>query len=349
MILGSPKVTRLQMADQQVRAVIKDILHLHPSTTDHVLYARKRDGGMGIPRLAQLVHLASLRSGLALLASVDVAVQAASLAGGLEDRCKKVAKSMRLNWPVTPKDLVRVRNMNKTQESKDWESLASQGLGVKYFRNDPLGNTWLYDPIVLSSSRYTDALRLRTNTFGVNVALRRADKGLQVDCRRCKEKLETLGHVLGECVAGKGMRIQRHDKMAAVIATKCEEKGYKVTREQLFSVRGEKLKPDLVVIDGERALIVDVTVRFESGDSLARGSTEKISKYQPLADYFISQETAREAQVLPIVIGSRGAITKDTLNSLRTLGLDAKRLGKYLAICAVGSSVEIACMHLDYT
>jgi hypothetical protein len=122
LILGSPKETRRQMADQQDRTVIKDILRLHPSTTDHVLYARKRDGGMGIPRLAQLVHLASLRSGLALLASGDVAVQAASMAGGLEDSLRNVAKSMRLNWPVTPKDLVRASLLNKSQESKDRES-----------------------------------------------------------------------------------------------------------------------------------------------------------------------------------------------------------------------------------
>jgi hypothetical protein len=349
LILGSPKVTRLQMADQQVRAVIKDILHLHPSTTDHVLYAKKRDGGMGIPRLAHLVHLASLRSGLALLASGDVAVHAACMTGGLEDRCKKVAKSLRLNWPVTPKDLVRASKYNKSQESKDWERLGSQGHGVKDFRNDPLGNCWLYDPTVLPSSRYTDALRLRTNTFGVNVALRRADRGLPVDCRRCSAKVESLGHVLGECVAGKGMRIRRHDKMVANIAVKSEEKGHKVAREQLFSVQECRLKPDLVVTDGERALIVDVTVRFESGDALARGAAEKIAKYQPLADYFVSQGVAREAQVLPIVVGSRGAIPRNTLTALTTLGLDEKRLGKYLAICAVGSSVEIACMHLDYT
>jgi hypothetical protein len=250
---------------------------------------------------------------------------------------------------VTPKDLVRASYSNKSQESKDWEKLASQGHGVKDFRDDPLGNCWLYDPTVLSSSRYTDALRLRTNTFGVNIALKHADKGLPVNCQRCKEKPETLGHVLGECVASKGMRIQHHDKMAVVIATKCEEKGYKTACEQVFSEQGEKLKPDLIVTDGERALIVDVTVRFESGDSLARGLTEKITKYQPLADYFVSQGTAREAQVLPIVIGSRGAVPKDTLKALITLGVDGKRLGKYLAICAVGSSVEIACMYLDYT
>jgi hypothetical protein len=203
--------------------------------------------------------------------------------------------------------------------------------------------------LFLFCSRYTDALRLRTNTFGVNVALMRADRGLSVDCRRCNEKPESLGHVLGECVAGKGIGIQRHDKMAAVIATKCEDKGYKVASEQLFSAGGEKLKPDLVVTDGDRALIVDVTVPFESGDSLARGSAEKVTKYQPLADYFVSQGTVREAQVLPILIGSRGAIPRNTLKSLITLGLDGKRLGKYLAISAAGSSVEIACMHLDYT
>jgi hypothetical protein len=349
LILSNPKVTRLQMADQMVRSVIKDILHLHPSTTDHVLYTRKRDGGMGIPRLAKLVHLASLRSGLALLASGDVAVQAAGKSGGLEDRCKKVANALRLNWPVTSKELVRASLLYKSQESKDWETLVSQGQGVKDFRNDPLGNCWLYDPSVLPSSRYTDALRLRTNTFGVNVALRRADRELPVHCRRCQDKPETLGHVLGECVAGKGMRIQRHDKMAAFIANKCEEKGYTVAREQLYSVQGSKLKPDLVITDGERALVVDVTVRFESGDALAQGATEKLEKYQPLADYLVSLGTVREAQVLPIVVGSRGAIPRNTLKSLITLGLDGKRLGKYLAISAVGSSVEIACMHLDYT
>jgi hypothetical protein len=53
--------------------------------------------------------------------------------------------------------------------------------------------------------------------------------------------------------------------------------------------------------------------------------------------------------VLLIVVGFRRAIPRDTLKALTTLGLDGKRLRKYLAICAIGSSVEIACMHLDYT
>jgi hypothetical protein len=67
---------------------------------------------------------------------------------------------------------------NKIRKSKDWENLASQAHGVEDFRIDTLGNCWLYHPKVLPSSRFADALRLRTNTFGVNVALRRADKDL---------------------------------------------------------------------------------------------------------------------------------------------------------------------------
>jgi hypothetical protein len=70
---------------------------------------------------------------------------------------------------------------------------------------------------------------LRTNTFGVNVALRTAIKNFQSTARHCNEKPENLGHVLGVCVAGKGMRIQRHEKMADIIATKCEERGHRLT------------------------------------------------------------------------------------------------------------------------
>jgi hypothetical protein len=188
---------------------------------------------------------------------------------------------------------------------------------------------------------------LRTNTFGVNVALRRADKDLPVDCRRCHEKPESLGHVLEECIAGKGMRINRHDKMVSKIETECREKELTVNREQSYSLQRGRLNPDLVVIDGERALIVDITVRFESGDSLARGATE-VTKCHPLADYMVAEGTVREDQVLPIVVGSRGAVPNMTLKALTSLGLNKKRLGRHFATVTIRSSVEIACMHLHY-
>jgi hypothetical protein len=86
-----------------------------------------------------------------------------------------------------------------------------------------------------------------------------------------------------------------------------------------------------------------------SENSLPRGAAETIANYQSMVDAFVSQGTSREAKVWSIVVGSRGAIPKVALKVLTILGLDGKFLGKNLAICAVCSSVEIACMQMDYT
>ena len=349
MILCSTALTQLRRVDNVVRMIVKTFLHLHPSTTDHVLYSRKRDGGMGLPRLADAVRTATLRSGMTLLASEDVTVRALAVTGDLEDRCRKTANSLRLNWPVTSRQVDRARRRLKAEESVKWEKLGSQGHGVSDFRNDPDGNCWLYDANVFRPSRFIDALRLRTNTFGVNVALRRADPSIPAECRHCREKPETLGHVLGECVAGKGMRIHRHNEIVDKISEEVTAKGFTVTREESFTVDGKTLKPDLVLKDEDRAFVVDVTVRFESKESLRRGSDEKRQKYETLARDLKARGLSRSCEVLPITVGSRGAIPRDTRNSLTTLGIMSKRLVRYLAICALGSSVEIACQHLDYT
>jgi hypothetical protein len=74
-----------------------------------------------------------------------------------------------------------------------------------------------------------------------------------------------------------------------------------------------------------------------------------ISKYQPLADYFISQGIVREAQLFADSCRIKGSDPRNTLNSLTTLGLDGKRPGKYLAISAVASRHMTAFTHLDYT
>jgi hypothetical protein len=121
-IPGGPSLTSLHAADKCVRMAVKDILHLHHSTTDHVLYATKKDGGMGIPRLVHPVRLASLRSGLAV--SEWGRFCSSSGDGGRPGRpLQKVANSLRLNWPVTPKDVLRASNNFKSQGSKEWEKL----------------------------------------------------------------------------------------------------------------------------------------------------------------------------------------------------------------------------------
>jgi ribosomal protein L40E len=48
--------------------------------------------------------------------------------------------------------------------------------------------------------------------------LARADKKIDVACRRCRAHPETLGHILRLCQYTKGLRIKRHDEVKFILA-----------------------------------------------------------------------------------------------------------------------------------
>ena len=108
------------------------------------------------------------------------------------------------------------------------------------------------------------------------------------------------------------------------------------------------LKPDLVVIHQGRVQVVDITVRHEDMGYLAEGHKSKIEKYAPLLPIIADKLHASPGQVLPIVIGTRGAIPKSTLSSLEALNVTDR--GSYITIALISlrSSIETYHQFLDY-
>ena len=109
---------------------------------------------------------------------------------------------------------------------------------------------WLKEYNLLKPSRFIDALRLRTNTFGTKTVLARADKIIHVACRRYRAQPETLGYILGLCQYTKDLRIRRHDMMKSHLANKLN-KNSEVFVEPTIKVGGNLHKPDLVVRNEE--------------------------------------------------------------------------------------------------
>ncbi|XP_017794406.1 PREDICTED: uncharacterized protein LOC108575978 [Habropoda laboriosa] len=216
---NAPLLGTLDRLDQEIRTIIKKILRLHPSTTDGLIYTDKSHGDQGVPRMANIVKLAKLRSLTKMGNSTDAAVRQACL--GQEGIAKKYAASMGLEWPTCH--------------------------GVREFFGDKVGNAWLYTPELLKASRYLDALKLRTNTFGTRVAMKRAKKEIDYTCKRCGTQAETLGHILGNCTHSEPMRIKSQG-------------------------------PDLVIKDQDRVYVVDVTVRYEYKENLRDAEREKKRK-----------------------------------------------------------------------
>lgn len=345
-----PSQASLRRVDAVVRREVKRYLHLGPYTTDCLLYARKRDGGLGFPNLSTTIRLCALRAGLRLFESSDVLLRELVRVAGLERRLFTLASQLGLEWPTSASAITSQKILWKAGVMRDWVEQPSQGMGVAHFWDDPVGNCWLLDQGILRPGQFIDALKLRTNTHGTRVAIRRADRGAQVMCRRCTSKPETLGHVIGECTAGRRSRIARHNEAVGRIAEVLAEKpGTVVAREQVFSLEdGTRLRPDLVIQSSGSVWVVDVTVPFENQNSLQGAALEKVRKYQPLLPTVQEQLGATRGEVIPVVLGARGALPKSTSTALRRMGILDQRFSRSLSLLALRTSIDIVRQHLDY-
>jgi hypothetical protein len=342
-ILTMTPRTSLRNMDSLIRTFIKDTLHLPQCTPNGIIYCTKRDGGLSIPKLENLVT-STLRQGITLLNTMDPVLEALFNQTGLEHRMEAIARTARLKWPnLTFKDLASYKLRLKRDELKQWSRLPSKGKSVLSFQDDKFGNCWLYKPDLLKPSRFTTALRLRSGTTGDKVTMNTIVPQNSVACRRCGAQLETLAHVLGQCSHMKGLVIKRHNSIRDFVSsatTKREE-------VEVFEEPSNETPADLVVIHRKRVHVVDVTVRHEDVGYLQRGY-EKISKYTPLLQILGTKYEANPGRVLPIVIGATGAIPKTTIEALEELGISDKQSLMTITLLALRSSIEIYHAFLDY-
>lgn len=95
-----------------------------------------------------------------------------------------------------------------------------------------------------------------------------------------------------------------------------EELQWVVAREQLFKGEDRPLRPDLVIKTPGKAIVVDVTVRFEQEESLAEAAAEKSRKYKDILQSVMRDMDVRAAEVMPLVFGSRGGFPRATAKNL---------------------------------
>lgn len=347
LLVSPPCDAVLKLLDSEIRQQVKEILHLVPSTTTGFFYTPKANGGLGLPKFEHIIKLSILKTAIKMRNSIDPAVALISNEAQ-EKKYKTIANSLRINWPATVEDIDNAKKRLRRDNINQWLNLTSQGHGVKDFMQDRIGNSWLMNCNILKPSRFIDAIRLRTNTFGTKVALARANKRTDVQCRRCHAQPETLGHILGLCVHTKRLRIKRHDEIKNFIADKLATiENNQVLVEPSISVGEALSKPDLIINKERRSLIVDVTVRYENRDYLKQAYDEKIDKYTGCLRQVLRSRNLTEGKVLPIIVGSRGAIPPFTRANLIELGIPKKDI-RTIALIALRSSIEISNIFLDY-
>jgi hypothetical protein len=267
LVLATPAARVLKALDQVLRVAIRKILHLPQSTCNCIIYCGRGDGGLGFPKLEELVPRVGLSMGLRFLNSQDPVIGALGGCPSTTARLRRLAATARIDYPYTESDLRSYKSRCKRSELNQWSKLQTQGKAVWSFTADKIGNSFLKNPTLLKPSRFITALQLRTNTAGNRTSLHRACPQPDLKCRKCKLSLETLGHIIGQCTHTKSARIRRHDEIKDFIETTVQKlETTEVCKEpNLLLDCGEKLKPDLVIKNQSGVFVVDVTVRHEDG------------------------------------------------------------------------------------
>jgi hypothetical protein len=175
LVLAVAPAATVRRIDGELRRVVKNIFHLPQCTVNGLIYCKRKDGGVGIPKLETICISSSLKTGIKFLDNVDPVMAAIARESNLEHRLQDMARAARIAWPIMNIDaLTQYKSREKKNEFKKWASLRSQGKAVKAFREDRISNAWLINPKVFGPSRYITALKVRANVAADKVSLSRA-------------------------------------------------------------------------------------------------------------------------------------------------------------------------------
>ncbi|KGL81735.1 hypothetical protein N309_13020, partial [Tinamus guttatus] len=159
-------------------------------------------------------------------------------------------------------------------------------------------------------------------------------------------ELETCAHIIGYCPAVQEARIKRHNILCSLLAKEAQGLGWVVYLEPHLRDKSKELfKPDLVLVKGIRAIVVDVTVRYESGlSTLNDAAAEKVGKYKHPVEEVRALTSVSEVEFVGFPLGARGKWYNGNEKLLTDLGLSPsclRRIARILSQRALLSSVDI--------
>ena len=146
---------------------------------------------------------------------------------------------------------------------------------------DPASNHFILSGAgtCISFQDYRFIMRARLNLLPTRTVLKRIKQVNDDLCLRYHTHPKTLAHVLNHCPASKGLR---HNRVLRRLVEELPEDSSHIYTGQKPLDSPIMLRPDVLVIGRESAVIVDIAVPFEGTGSLQEARHTKIIKYSML-------------------------------------------------------------------
>uniref|UniRef100_A0A803THT2 Reverse transcriptase domain-containing protein n=1 Tax=Anolis carolinensis TaxID=28377 RepID=A0A803THT2_ANOCA len=338
----------LDNLDRKTRKLMTIHHSRHPRSDVERLYLPRRSGGRGLLQVKQAVKeeehaLAEYVKQSEEPALIEVKNQKLLKAQQTKNQYKKTALQTRADsWH------------NKTLHGKFLDKIEGKADKEK---------TWLW----LTNGtlkKETEGLILAAQEQDIRTKAIKAKIEKSADdpkCRLCKETDETIDHILSCCkkIAQTDYK-QRHNYVAQMIhwnvclkyhlpAAKnwWDHKPAKVLENEQakilwdFRIQTDKVlehnTPDITVVEKNKVWIIDVAI---PGDNrIDKKQQEKLSRYQDLK-IELQRLWQKPVQVVPVVMGTLGAVPKDLSRHLETIDIDK------ITICQLQKATLLGSAHI---
>ena len=320
----------LENLDRKTRKLMTANHAQHPQSDVDRLHLPRQIGGRGLLQVKQTVE-------------EEKRALNDYIKNSTENCLKKVAKEEILKVQETKKEYHK-QEINTRKER--WQGKALHGQYLKDIEGKvDCDNTWnclTNGELKKETEGFIMAVQdqaLRTNAIKTEIDKTANDS----KCRLCKEKKETVDHLVSACskIAQTDYN-ERHNKVASMLHWNLCRKYHLPAAEKWWEHKIEKVLqnketkilwdfkiqtdkhlahniPDITVVEKKQVWLVDVAIPSDS--RIQQKEVEKITKYQDLK-IEVERLWEKKATVAQVVIGALGAIPGDLTKHLNNLGLD---------------------------
>ena len=258
MVLSASKRKDLVAADFKIRCAVRQWLHLPTDTPLAYIYARVKDGGLGVMELRAMIPVLK-RKRLEELRTSNHPYREKLVDSKrwmqILQRCRPSKEE-----GITMDSKAKVKEVTRTQLYQKVD-----GAGLQHAGEVPSAHKWVDDGTnLMSGGAYVAAVKIRGNlmtTAHRSTRGRSGDRLCDAGCRRA----ETFAHISQVCPRTWAPRGERHDRVVNYVCGRLKENGWAVEKEQVIPTSGGKTKkPDIVARRGADVLVTDVTITADN-------------------------------------------------------------------------------------
>jgi hypothetical protein len=341
LVLSDTTDKLLRKLDILLRELVRNILKLPIDTSQAVIHATPKLGGLGIPSLWVTVKRLHFKRMLKLTRS-DCPLTQFFVSEGLI----RVPEEPKV-WGkmVSTKSEVYDLWKESLEASVDQRTLVSREYGL-------CTRAWWTDPSfhLGRSGDFIKAIHVRYKTLSTPTRLRRRNQG-DGRCRIDLTPDASLTHISQVCAITHGFRSKRHNELSDRLQRGLKAAGWRLIAEPHILTDHSFVKPDIVAWkECGKVVVIDPCVTGDSVEYLRNRAAEKTAKYstQAVRDYcagLLAENGVemKDFKAIGVPVQYRGDILQTTVEALLGLGIQRRYIA-YLSYVTV-----VATWHLWHT